>query len=160
MRTAIVAAILAMIGSRATVYRERAAAFAFHAERAIAAEESKRDPALLSAVAGRESAWRWTRGGKILTGKAGEIGFMQIHPKGRALAACTDLDIYKPVENIRCGLRLLALAEHDCGGAPANWLGGYQGQKHCGPSDYSARVLAWYEKAKRTKVLADVVPLP
>ena len=147
-------AVLHMMGDRrAHVYRERAAAFAFHAERAIAAERSGIAPNLLAAVAGKESSWRWEWKGAIIEGQAGDLGYMQVTPE-TAAELCPGLDMRRPVDNIRCGLRKLAAVERECGGPPANWLGRYNGQK-CGPSCYADRVLAIVARAE-PKTLADI----
>lgn len=156
MRAALVVAILHMMGDRrAHVYRERAAAFAFHAERAIAAERSDLPPELVAAVAGKESSWRWMRDGKVIEGTSGDSGYMQVVPRAAA-QVCPDLDVRRrPVDNIRCGLRLLALARKRCGGEPANWLGAYNRGSGCGPSEYARKVLAIMARAE-APTLADV----
>ncbi len=160
MRQAILAAILAMLGPRhwgpQSAYHQRASAYSFAAEKAIALEHTKLDHEIIEANAGNESSWMWTRHGAVIRGAAGEVGWHQIKPDGRALALCTDLDVFRPVDNVRCGIRLLDEARRRCGGAPENWLSGYRGG--CGPSDYSRRILALVAKARPAKVLADVVP--
>lgn len=148
-------AILHMMGDRrAHVYRERAAAFAFHAERAIAAERSDIAPNLVAAVAGKESSWRWEWKGAVIEGQAGDLGYMQVTP-ATAAELCPGLDMRRPVDNIRCGLRRLGTARAACGGEPANWLGHYNRGNGCGQSDYADRVLAIMARAE-TKTLADI----
>src|SRR3989338_4069477 len=77
----------------------RAAQAAPLIQRAIKAERSQQSPELVGAVMVKESSVRWTRDGRkngpLLVGAAGEVGYLQIKPDGRAAEACQDLDFYR-----------------------------------------------------------------
>jgi hypothetical protein len=102
---------------------------------------------LVGAVAMKES-------GLMLdaVGAGGEIGIMQINPNGLAQRECLDLDWRgSPVDNVRCGVRILDRARSRCPGAPPEvWLGLYKGWKKCGSSKYAHRVLVILEKGNRS----------
>ena len=104
----------------------------------VVLRESRRahlDPLLVAAVAWHESRWRMDA-----RGAAGEVGVMQIHPRGAGAFRCVGL----PADldgNVRCGVAILAWVRRRCGGGPERWLGAYAGHA-CGPSVYARRVLA------------------
>ena len=128
-------------------------------QRAVRAERSAQPLELVGAVMVKESSVRWTsdgrKNGPLLVGAAGEVGYMQTKPDGRAGEICADLDIYRPLENVQCGVRLLDLAERECGGEPLDWLIHYNHPAAaCGPSEYARRVLAILARAKLAAVLA------
>jgi hypothetical protein len=94
------------------------------------------DPLLLGAIAWNESSFR-----NGVHGARGEIGVMQILPKGQALFLCRGLVISRLEDNVQCGVRILAYVRKACGGSPERWLSAYSGRS-CGSSSYSSRVMA------------------
>ncbi|HEX3584410.1 MAG TPA: lytic transglycosylase domain-containing protein [Candidatus Angelobacter sp.] len=63
------------------------------------------DPAIALAVATRESGvMQWYPNGKLVTGKAGEIGIFQIMP-----SSAPGYDLTDPLQNIAAGVAYLAL---------------------------------------------------
>lgn len=132
MTAAILAAMVAMCGP------ERAARLAGLAP-AIVEEAAAHglDPILAVAVMRHESTCRpWARG------SAGEVGLMQIHPRGMAQYLCRDLRVARDVDNVRCGIRILARAQRVCGGGdPMRWLGVYSGVRKCRETRYARRVM-------------------
>jgi hypothetical protein len=134
--------------------------------RQLEAEKSSLPGALISAVIGKESSWRWRKegdttyrkGAGVLTGERGERGYMQIKPDGRATIFCADIlerALERPDENVACGIRLLEAAQAECGGEPGNWLGRYRGDP-CGPSEYARNVLRILNLAEPVEVAVDV----
>jgi hypothetical protein len=100
------------------------------------------DPVLLAALAWNESGFRNDR-----HGARGEIGTMQILPRGMALHLCRGLVISRLRDNVKCGARILARVRQICGGSPARWLSAYSGRR-CGPSSYATRVLTLRRKVR------------
>lgn len=133
---ALVLAMLELVGSPAHgPLPARAARLA----PAILREASRAslDPVLLAAIALVESDWRTD-----VHGAAGEIGAFQVKPDGLALYLCRGMVVSRIDDNARCAARLLEAARRRCGGSPGNWLGLYNGARHCGGSSYGSRVLA------------------
>lgn len=116
--------------------RGQALASDIHAE----ATRAHLDPALMAAVAFRESGLR-----QSARGAHGEVGLMQIHPRGLATLLCQGLAVRTVRGNLACGARILAHVRARCGGSPDRWLSAYSGRA-CGPSSYSARILATFRK--------------
>jgi hypothetical protein len=76
-------------------------------------------------------------------GRGGEVGWMQIHPAGRGKTLCSDLNVWRPDDNIECGIRLLVAAQNGgCDSEPEAWLGRYNGWQRCGSTPYAQRVVA------------------
>jgi hypothetical protein len=104
----------------------------------IIERESRRarlDPILVASVAWHESRWN-----QDARGKDGEIGVMQIHPRGAATFLCRSMPATTE-GNVRCGIAILARARRMCGGPMARWLGAYAGLA-CGPSRYAQQVIS------------------
>lgn len=81
-------------------------------------------------------------------GARGEVGLMQLHPRGWASTLCRDLqDRWDPRNNIRCGVRIVAWALARCGSV-SGALSLYNGSS-CRSSVYSRRVMAAVERARR-----------
>lgn len=167
----LIAAILRMMSVKVPHRTEcthslRAAQVAASVTRQLAVERSDLDPVLVSAVAGKESSWRWRRegnatyvkGGATIVGEHGELGWFQVKPDGRATEVCPDLldKLDRPDSNTSCAIRLLMAVRAECGGEPLDFLGRYNGQP-CGPSDYARRVLDIYARGDSTEVFADVI---
>jgi hypothetical protein len=100
------------------------------------------DALLVAAVMARESGFK-----RDVVGHHGEGGLMQIKPDGMALRFCRGLDLHKPRDNVRCGVRLLHAAHDKCGGGPERWLRSYNSPWNCGASEYTAKVLATLRRA-------------
>lgn len=102
------------------------------------AAAARMDPLLVGAVIWRESAFD-----QGAVGRHGELGVMQLLPRGWARAVCTDLlnRLLDLRANVECGVRILEWARQKCGGGPERWLSLYNGSG-CGPTRYARRVLA------------------
>jgi soluble lytic murein transglycosylase-like protein len=130
--------ILRMMAAPSTpALRARAAVAAVVIQHA--AETEGVDARRLAAVAMKESSFRpW------VVGKRGEVGMMQILPGRRSRRACAGLDLSRPLDNARCGARLLREAAARCGDSPLAYLPAYNGPR-CGDPDglpvYAVRVL-------------------
>ena len=115
----------------------------------LLAEASEGELLIAGAVQMKEAGFQ-----QRARGAAGEVGLMQIHPRGMAKILCRDLNVRLSRENVRCGVRILRWARDKCGGPPERWLGLYNGRRRCGRSEYAARVLRIAERGRRA--LADV----
>lgn len=113
-----------------------------------ASEESELEPALVVAVANRESAFLPEVESLELLGSRGERGLLQVHGAGL---------VFRPdgcstrLEGARCqietGARFLAWVRDRCGGSTWRWLGAY-GMSRC-PSEDEARQLKSTRVARR-----------
>ena len=143
----LIAALILMLGLQSAHvprrYAQRAEDLAPLIRAALVVEMSDLDPLLVGAMITKESGQR-----PEVFGKAGEVGYSQVKPDGMAKLLCRDLDIHKPADNIRCGVRILTFARKRCGGEPSRWLGVYKGWRTCGSTGYSRRVLGIMERAR------------
>jgi len=93
-------------------------------------------PAIARAVVRIESGWN-----AHITGRAGEIGLMQIkHDTARAMGFTGSRSaLYDPATNIRFGIRYLAEAYRLSGGDLCRTVAKYQGGLQAGPGSAMAR---------------------
>lgn len=151
---ALVVALLAMLGSPRYHHRAEVAAAVIH--EAAELEGLDEDEEMhLAAVAVHES--RLTL--RIFSAPHGpnhvrDTGIVQINPEGMQRTLCRGLNWRRrPVDNARCGARILLAARDRCGLGWAAGLSGYNG-RHCRPTRYSRRVLALVERARHAAVVA------
>lgn len=97
----------------------------------IISKDTETDPLLLAVIAQRESSYQHN-----VVGRRGEIGLMQIMPRGvaRRFSKC---DIRRPYCNIKTGARYLAFVRRECPGTRWRWVAAY-GWSRC-PSEREAR---------------------
>lgn len=146
---AIVAALLAMLGSPRYHHRAEVGAAIIH--EAAEFEGLDADEEMhLAAVAVHESRLIL----HIFSAPHGpnhvrDTGIVQINPEGMQRTLCRGLNWRRrPVDNARCGWRILSAARDRCGlGWPAA-LSGFNGRP-CRASMYSRRVLALVARGQR-----------
>ena len=140
----VLAAALAAMSGHAHLPSIRALSLAAAPLILTAALETGVDPLVLGAVAWRESGYR-----PNARGARGEIGLMQIAPRGMGRALCADLDVRNPAANVLCGARILAAARAKCGPKAERYLTYYNRPANgCRASRYSRKVLAAFNRAR------------
>lgn len=109
------------------------------------AAEHGLDPLILAAVMLKESSMT-----AHAVGRHGEVGLMQILPRGQALTKCRGLNLADAGDNVKCGARLLAFAKRSCETDNALlYLGRYTGVRKCVPSKYARKILALMARGQR-----------
>jgi soluble lytic murein transglycosylase-like protein len=104
------------------------------------------DPVVVGSVIALESGFN----SKAL-GQEGEIGLMQLHPEGQPRTVCKDLwkTIWDPKSNIKCGVRVLAMAREACPPDTNDflWLGKYNAPaRSCAVTKYARKVWKLFSK--------------
>jgi hypothetical protein len=137
--------ILRMMGASTPALRARAAVAAVVIQRA--AEVEGFPARRMAAVAMKESSFR-----ADVRGRAGEVGMFQIKPGRRSRRVCSGLDLARPLDNARCGARMLRESVARCGADPFLYLPAFNGPR-CGkagdPSSYADRVLRFERRGRR-----------
>lgn len=105
-----------------------------------AGREADLDPLLLVAIAMRESSLHPAVEARTRLGSRGEVGLMQVHPRGPAMRlrpADCDEDLDGAGCQVRTGARFLAFVREHCPGSTWRWVAAY-GRSRC-PSEAEAR---------------------
>ena len=101
------------------------------------------DPFVVVAIIFRESSFR-----AKIKGKRGEVGLMQIMPRGTLTRSITKEDLTDARENIRVGVGHLKYWQEECGSDDmVLWLSAYNTGK-CKKNGYGRRVKKLYCKLK------------
>lgn len=113
----------------------------------IEALEQGIDPVIVGSVIALESGFD-----RFAVGKEGEMGLMQLHPEGQPKTVCKDLwkTIWEPKSNIKCGVRVLAMARESCPPDTNDfaWLGKYNAPaRACEVTLYARKVWKLFSKA-------------
>lgn len=151
---ALVAALLAMLGSPRYHHRVEVAAAVIHEAAELEGLDADEEMHL-AAVAVHES--RLTL--HIFSAPHGpnhvrDTGLVQINPEGMQRTLCRGLNWRRrPVDNARCGARILLAARNRCGIGWAAGLSGFNGRP-CRASRYSRRVLALVARGRRAAGIA------
>jgi soluble lytic murein transglycosylase-like protein len=144
---AVTAAILSLVPHwTSDAAKERAKNYAQIIVEESGAVQPKIDPFLVTAIAFKESSFR-----AKVHGKRGEVGLMQILPKGaltRTITRTTKKQLLDARSNIRVGIGHLNYWQNRCG--PDNmdrWLSAYNSGR-CKKTKYAKRIRRVYCKIK------------
>jgi len=100
------------------------------------------DPFLVVAIIFRESSFR-----RKVKGKRGEVGLMQVMPRGTLTRSITTDDLTDVRANVRVGVGHLRYWQQECGGDMELWLSAYNAGK-CKTTFYGRSVRKLYCKIK------------
>ncbi len=101
------------------------------------------DPFVVTAIIFRESSFR-----AKVKGKRGEVGLMQIMPRGTLTRSITKADLKDARPNIRVGVGHLHYWQEECGADDMElWLSAYNSGK-CNRNSYGRRVRRLYCRIK------------
>jgi soluble lytic murein transglycosylase-like protein len=125
----------------------RAAAYAAIVVEEAQAVQPEIDPFLVVAIIYRESSFR-----PAVAGKRGEVGLMQIFPRGALMRTInkgvTKEDLGDARTNVRVGVSHLKFWQNKCGADdPAVWLSAYNSGR-CKRNGYGSRVMHLYCELK------------
>jgi len=141
---AVAAAILSLVPQwRSDESRERADGYAKVIVEECGAVQPPIDPFLVTAIIFRESSFR-----AKVKGERGEVGLMQIMPRGTLTRSITTDDLTDARANVRVGVGHLDYWRRTCGADDMEvWLSAYNSGK-CKPSGYGKRVRRLFCKIK------------
>lgn len=139
---AVTTAILSLLPHwTSTSSHERAREYAAIIVEETQSSDPRIDPFLVVAIVFKESSFR-----AKVKGKRGEVGLMQILPRGSYTQSIAKDSIADARENIRIGVAHLRYWLKECGtDDTAVWLSAYNSGK-CGITGYSKRVLSLHRK--------------
>jgi len=141
---AVAAAILSLVPQwRSDESRERADGYAKVIVEECGAVQPPIDPFLVTAIIFRESSFR-----AKVKGTRGEVGLMQIMPRGTLTRSITREDLTDVRANIRVGIGHLQYWQEECGTDDMEvWLSAYNAGK-CKRTGYGKRIKRLYCKIK------------
>ncbi len=144
LAAAVTAAILSLLPLWKTDNaQQRAEKYATIIVEEALAVQPEVDPFVVTAIIFRESSFR-----AKVEGKRGEVGLMQIMPRGTLTRSITKADLTDARPNIRAGVGHLHYWQEECGADDMElWLSAYNSGK-CKRNGYGRRVRRLYCRIK------------